>query len=150
MSAGLTDDWSAVAALLDVDLTDTPVAQPISPPVAGAPRIAADTSHAMRDFGCRRDLRRLLIVIGAMTPDTDKPATGANAVSTDEVIGKVIGFNADALRNLITKAGMISNPQRVERMASAIAAASGRCDRTDPSSVTEWLRTVGAVLRGQD
>lgn len=148
--SGLTDEWSAVAALLDVDLTDTPVAQPITPPVATAPRTAADTSQAMRDFGCRRDLRRLLIVIGAMSPDADKPATGANAVSTDEVIGKVIGFDADALHSLITKAGMIVNPDRVQRTATAIAEASGRCDRTDPTSVTEWLRTVGAVLRGQD
>lgn len=104
----------------------------------------ADLTLVLRSQSRRRDLRRFLILIGAIEPGNVATPPGPDAVSTDVVVGKLMGLNATQLRTLIGKAGRIHNPSRVEAFADAIAALDA--NPTDAIEVFAWLGKVSGII----
>lgn len=145
MSAASTVDvgaeWAAVATVMHQ-----------APPVA-APRTPAATREAnlalvMRSPSSRRDLRRLLMVIGAIRghrPDPDRPRTAA--IRTSQIVAALMAGDAGLHERLIRSAGTIVDEDRIRRFATGIAAAGERAQPADAESVAYWVAEVARVLR---
>lgn len=140
---------SAVAA----EWADVASALHTAPPVAPQPRPAgarpsANLALVMRSPNSRRDLRRILMVIGAIgRPRSDTQRAGSSAVKTSEVVAGLISASEQVLARLLAAGGAISSQARVARFAVGIRAVSERAQVDDAESVAHWVTDVAAVLR---
>lgn len=151
------DDWSGGAA---DGATSTGL------PAAGAPATAVGTTASsstdmvllgaeperaslgmvMRSVARRKDLRRFLVVIGAVTGE-EETVPSADSMPTDQAVARLMRLGPEALQRLMSRAGKIHSPERVQRFAEEIGGMAGEFEPTDPAEVHVWLGKVGTVLR---
>lgn len=141
----VTGEWAEVATVMH---TAPPVAAPQPAAAASAGRRTANLALVMRSPLSRRDLRRLLMVVGAIgRPRPADAPPQAGTVRTADVVAALMNADAEMLRRVLHGAGTIADPQRLQRFADGIARANGmhRCE--DAESVSSWVAQVARVLR---
>lgn len=140
--------WDDVAhALHRAPPVDTAAAV-MRPRSATDPPGPANLALVMRLPSARRDLRRILMVIGAIGRTVATPATASSGrVRTADVVGALMRADADVLARLLVSAGAIEDRSRIARFAVGIAAAGDRAAEADAEAVADWVRDVARLLR---
>ncbi len=134
------------------DVPDTAFAVVRDDATTDAAGDVANLGMALRSIHRRKELRRFLILVGAIVPGQQAPTAGDAAnevVTTDRLVGRLMRLDAEQLERMIRRAGMISSEPRITDFAQQIAAESGKHDPSDPVAVHVWIGHVGAILRGQ-
>jgi len=112
----------------------------------GAEPERASLGMVMRSVARRKDLRRFLVVIGAVTGE-EETTPSADSMPTDQAVARLMRLGPEALQRLMSRAGKINSPERVQRFAEEIGGMAGEFEPTDPAEVHVWLGKVGTVLR---
>lgn len=113
----------------------------------GSDTADADLGLVMRSTASRRDLRRILMVVGAIGGPGSPPAPAGGSARTSQVVAALMQADAATMARLLSRAGAVSSQARIARFSIRIGQASAGARCTDGASVAAWVAEVAGVLR---